>query len=195
MQLPRRVFSALTQFRSEFRFAPAFAVRMENRATRYGAAKHFLQTKRLGAKLRVVIFPLAPFAQFEFHWKQRAVGMLLHDVALAVQAQSFGPHRQRAQQRHAFGDFIAGQIRVFVDNVAALGVLIEFTPALDDFQRRPTRTIKKIVEQAQRQQFQVGRFSFHNDWPPIGPRRQRRRRIWALSVLPTCANLSAWKSP
>jgi hypothetical protein len=111
---------------------------------------------------------------------------------LPFKAEPFGPDRQRAQQRDAFGDFVPGQIGVFVDEVAALGVLIEFgTPALDDFQRRPARAVEKIVEQRDGSISRLGGSAFTT----IGPRRRRRRRIWALSVLPTCANLGAWKSP
>ena len=82
---------------------------MENGAAWDGHAKHLLQTQRPGAKLRVVIFPFAAFADFELHRKKRAVaphpicdhplptgwvegrgeGMDFHDVALTGQAKPF----------------------------------------------------------------------------------------------------------
>jgi hypothetical protein len=82
--------------------------------------------------------------------------MNLNNVALAIQAQPFRPDRQCAQQCHAFDHLVTGQIRMLVDNVAALGVLIGRTPALDDLQRRPARAVEMVVEEREGQLFHFG---------------------------------------
>jgi hypothetical protein len=46
---------------------------MENRAARDGYVEHFLQTKRLGAELRVVVFLLPTLAYLELDGNQPLV--------------------------------------------------------------------------------------------------------------------------
>ena len=115
----------------EFNFPAAFAVRVKNRASRNDGVKHFLQTQRLGAKLGIVVFPLAAFADFEFDGKKRLVGPLLHDVTFAGQTEPVGKNRQRPQQLHALHHFVTPQIGVLMHNVAAQGVLVVLKNALD----------------------------------------------------------------
>lgn len=173
-------FGALAQFGGELNFAPAFAVRMEDRAARNGQGEHFLQAEGLGAKLGVVVLPFPALAQLEFDREQgerraesgewscgwlrddggalstlrsaatedglrRRYAVDFHDIAFAVQAKAFGPDGQGAQQGHAFGDFVAGHIGVFVDEVAAQGMMVVFKNALDVDQRRPSRAKQVMI--------------------------------------------------
>jgi hypothetical protein len=55
----------------------------------------------------------------------------LHNVTFAGQAEPVGKNRQSPQQFHALRNFIAAQIGVFVDNVAAQGVLVVLKNSLD----------------------------------------------------------------
>ena len=45
-------------------------------------------------------------------------GMDFHNVAFAGETEPFRPDRQCAQHGYALGDFIAWQVRVFMDDVA-----------------------------------------------------------------------------
>ena len=78
-------------------------------------------------------------------------GMNLDDVAFAVQAEAFGPDGQGAQEGDALDDIVAGEIRVLVDDIAAVGVLVGGAPALDDLQRRPARAVEVVVEEREGQ--------------------------------------------
>jgi hypothetical protein len=43
--------------------------------------------------------------------------------------------------------FVAGEVRVFVDDVAAVGVDVRLAPALDDLECRPARAVEQVVEE------------------------------------------------
>jgi len=146
MQPGDGVFGQMAQLGGEHYFTTPFAFGVEDGAAWDRDAKHLFQTKCLGAELSVVVFPLPTLAEFEFDGKQRTVGALLHDIALAVQAETVGEDRQGAKQRHALNDFVPGQVRVLVDNVSAVGVDVGGAPALDDLQRRPAGAVEMIVE-------------------------------------------------
>jgi hypothetical protein len=69
-----------------------------------------------------------------------------HDVTLAGQPEAFGPDRQGAPEQNAFGEFVSGQVGMFVRDIAEDRVLIFLPPTFDDLQRRPARAVKVIVE-------------------------------------------------
>jgi hypothetical protein len=104
---------------------------VEYRATRNYHTKHFLQAKRLGTKLHIVVFPLVALAKLELHRQQRAVRVLFHNVAFAGEAESLGEHWQSAQEGDALGDFVTGKVRVLVDDVTTQCVMIILKDALD----------------------------------------------------------------
>ena len=120
---------------------------MEDGTARYGGAEHFFQAEGLGAELSIVVLPLATFAELELDRNKLLILMLFHDVALAIQAEPFGPDRQRAQERESLDDVIARQVRVLVDDVTTVGVLIGRAPALDELQCRPARAVEVVVEE------------------------------------------------
>ena len=134
-----------TQGGIEFDLAESFGFGVKNSSARDFDLHHFFKAQRLGTELDVVIDPLAPPTDFEFDRKERAVGPLFDDVALAVEPEVFGPNREGAQEGDAFGDLIAGKVGVFVSDIPALRVGIGRANPLDHFQRRPPGTVEKVV--------------------------------------------------
>ena len=116
----------------------------------HGTREHFFEAKRLGAKLHVVIVEVPPLALLVFHRDERTAGMLLDDVALPAEPEPLGPDGERAEQRHAFGELVAGQVRVLVREIADERVDIRPPQPLDDLQPRPPIAEEEVVEQAER---------------------------------------------
>jgi len=141
-------------------------------------AEHLLQTKRLGAELRVVVVELAALALFVFDRDKRAEnarpltrpadtlspagpaggegrgeGANLDDIAFPGQPEPFRPDGQRATDQHAPGDFVARQIRMLTRQVAEDGVLVFLAIPIDGLQRRPARAVEEVVEEAEGKRF------------------------------------------
>ena len=70
---------------------------VENSAARHGHVEHFLQAKRLGAELDVIVHPLPPAAELELDGKKGPVRVLLDDVAFAVHPEPVRPDGQSPQ--------------------------------------------------------------------------------------------------
>jgi hypothetical protein len=75
--------------------------------------------------------------------------MGFHNVAFARETEPFRPDRQRAEQRHALGDFVARQVRVFMRDIAANGMLVFLAMTFNRLQRRAARAVKVVIEQAE----------------------------------------------
>ena len=150
MHLRRRLLGEGAKFRRELHLAPPFARRVKDGPALHGTREHFFEAKRLGAKLHVVILELPPLALLIFHRDERSAGMLLDDVALPAEPEPLGPDRERAEQRDAFGELVAGQVRVLVREIADERVDIRPPQPLDDLQPRPPIAEEEVVEQAER---------------------------------------------
>src|SRR5205814_3359613 len=72
-----------------------------------------------------------------------------HDVALAGESEPLRPDGQRAQQGHAFGNFVTGEVRVFVRDVTADGVLVFLAMTFNRLQGRPARAVEEVVEEGE----------------------------------------------
>src|SRR5947207_976770 len=92
VQFTDRILRDFSQLPVEFHFTPALAGSVEDGPMSNRLAKHLFQAKCLGAQLRVIVLELAAFAFLVFHRTQRAVAVLLNDVALARQSQPPGEH-------------------------------------------------------------------------------------------------------
>ena len=139
--------SLLPKCRIEGNFTAAFARGVENGPLGDVDGEHFLKAQSLRADLDVVIYPTAAFAEFEFDWNQRAVGMLFDKVAFSDETEMVRPNGQGTQQRDAFHDFVAGEVGVVVDNVAFSRVNVGAAHPLDKLQGSTPRTIKIVVEE------------------------------------------------
>ncbi len=172
MQFDNGILGQLTQFRRELDLAPALAGGMKDSTAVNHDAKHFFETERLGAELGIVVVKLPAFAFLKFDRAQRANALALtpspspirwervaggrvredfDNVAFAGETEPFRPDRQCAQQGYALGDFIAGQVRVLMRDVAADGVLVLLAMTFNRLQRRAAPAVKEIVEQRKRQ--------------------------------------------
>ncbi|MDQ3624516.1 MAG: hypothetical protein M3463_18850 [Verrucomicrobiota bacterium] len=108
LQIRRGLLGDGAQFPGELHLAPPFARRVKDGPALHGAREHLFEAKRLGAKLNVVVVEVPPLALLVFDRHERAAGMLLDDVALPAEPELLGPDGERAKQRDAFGDFVAG---------------------------------------------------------------------------------------
>lgn len=124
---------------------------MEDGSPRNGHVEHLLQAEGLRAKLHVVVLPLPPFSELELDGKQDAVWMAFDDVAPAAQSQSIRPDRQRAEEGHPLDHLESGQIAVFVDDVAAVGVMVPGAPSFEQLQRGTATAIEEVVQERERQ--------------------------------------------
>ena len=172
MHLRRRLLGEGAKFRRELHLAPPFARRVKDGPALHGTREHFFEAKRLGAKLHVVVFKLPPLALLVFHRDQRFrisdfgfriyLPLDLDDVALPAEPETLRPDGERAEQGDALGDFVAGQVRVLVREIADERVDICPPQSLDDLQPRPPIAEEEVVEQRERQRFRVGGFRFHD---------------------------------
>src|ERR1017187_584028 len=74
MQLGNRLLRQFPQLRRELHFPPPLARRVEDRPAQHCEFKHFLQAKRLRAKLRVIILKRPPLPLLILHRRQTPVG-------------------------------------------------------------------------------------------------------------------------
>lgn len=146
-----RLFGEGAKLCCERYLTPPFAGGVKYGSMVHRTRQHFFKTKRLGAKLNIIVIELPPLALLIFDWDKRATGMLLDDVAFSVETKALGPDRESAEQRDTLGDFEAGQICVFVGEIAEEGVDIRSAHSLDDFQPRPPRAKEEVVEKRERE--------------------------------------------
>jgi len=154
MDLDRRLLRRGPKFNRYRHLAPPFARRVKDGPALHGTYEHFFEAERLGAKLDVVIFELPPLALLELDRDERPLGVLLDDVALSAESETLGPDGQRPEQLDAIGDFVTGQVRVFVREIADERVDIRPPQPLDNLQPRPAMAEQKVVEEAERERFQ-----------------------------------------
>ena len=119
---------------------------MVNRAVADDLAGHFLQTYRLGGELDIVVDLIALFAVLVFHRVNLAVGMKLHHVALADQAEAFRPHRQCPLAAHALEALVTRFVDPLMGDVTALGVDIVREGLLQMDQTALARAVAPVLE-------------------------------------------------
>ena len=76
-------FCPVSQVRGKSHIATAFAGGVENRTLSDLGPEYFFEAKRLGTELHIIVFKSATFALLVLNWDKDAIGMTLHDVALA----------------------------------------------------------------------------------------------------------------
>ena len=83
MQLRDGRFGELAQRRVKNDLSSALARCMKNCTVLDPHGKHFFETKRLRAKLRIIVIEFSAFALFVFDREERAVRALFNDVAFS----------------------------------------------------------------------------------------------------------------
>lgn len=138
----------------KFHFAPALARGVEDGPARHGPPEHFLQAKRLGAELDVVILELAPLALLVFDRDERAIGMPLDDIAFPIEPEPLRPDWERSEKCDTLCDLVSRQIGVHMREIADERVDIGPPQPFDDLQPRPPIAEEEVVEQAEGQRVQ-----------------------------------------
>jgi hypothetical protein len=118
-ELADRLLGQAAEFGREEHFATAFAFGVEDSAALDGKTEHFFQAEGLRAELGIIIFELTAFALLVFHRQERAIGVPFDDVTFAGQTEAVGEDGQGAEEGDVFGDFVTGQIGVFMDEFSA----------------------------------------------------------------------------
>jgi len=120
-------------------------------------AEHFLEAEGLGAKLGMVVVPSGFFSGLVFHGadlRDRATILAhLDKVGPAVEAEVVGPHGQGAEELPTGAVPVARQVGVFMVHIAPGGVCVCGAQAVDGFQCRPARAVKKVVEERKGERF------------------------------------------
>ncbi len=128
---------------------------VEDEAFGDGNAEHFFEAEGLGAELDAVIEPLGFFAGFVFDGAGFGDGALgffdFDDVGFAVEAEGVGPDGECAEEFPTGAVFEAGEVSVFVLDVAAQGVFVCATDPLDHFQCGSAFAVEDVVEKGKRE--------------------------------------------
>jgi hypothetical protein len=115
-----------------------------------GEGEHFFEAEGLGAELDAVVDPTGGAAGFVFDgagFEDASAGFAdFDDVGLAGEAEPIGPQGEGAEEFPAGAVFEAGQVGVFVVELAEEGVFVVFKDALYVYQSSTARAVKKLVE-------------------------------------------------
>lgn len=119
---------------------------MIDRPSCYGSLEHLLKAKRLGRELQIVIDPAAPLAMLVFDGIHRTVGMKLHDIAAAGQAQPPAPHRQSIFHPHSGAYLMSLLIDTLVLEAATQRVDVLSKRLLHVNQRALARAVAVVLQ-------------------------------------------------
>ena len=121
---------------------------MENGPVLHHGSKHFLEAKRLCAKLRIVVVE-GPPATFLVLDRDKTAILVRSTISHLPDRPPFGLHRQRAKQCDVSRNFISRKVGMLTRQTANNGMLVLAPPAFDGLERRATRAVEIVVEKAE----------------------------------------------